>query len=89
MTTFYADLHEYLGEELYIELHDIGNPNGWGVAFFDDIKTYYEGTTENVLTELSAKTDTVKIYCEQEGDTTDIDWVLAENEHTAEEVNNG
>lgn len=90
MTTFYADLHEYLGEELYIELHDIGNPNnGWGVAFFDDIKTYYEGTTENVLTELSAKTDTVKIYCEQDGDTTEIDWVLAENEHTAEEVNNG
>ena len=41
MTTFVADLSAYLGEELYLELHDSG-AGGWGVAFFDDIVTYYE-----------------------------------------------
>ena len=81
MTTFYADLHEYVGEQLYIELHDIGNPSGWGVAFFDDIVTYYEGETEAVLETLAENKDTVNIYCEGDGDTTDIDWVLAENEY--------
>lgn len=41
MTTYVADLHEYLDQELYIELHDAGTSD-WGVAFFDDIVTYYE-----------------------------------------------
>lgn len=48
MTTFFADLHEYLGEKLVIELCDEpnvdenGNALSWGVVFFDDIVTYYE-----------------------------------------------
>lgn len=41
MTTFVADLSAYIGEELYLELHDKG-AGAWGVAFFDDIVTYYE-----------------------------------------------
>lgn len=86
MTTYYADLHEYIGQQLYIELHDVGNPSGWGVAFFDDIVTYYEGSTDAVLTALAAKADTVNIYCEYEGDTYDIDWVLAQNEYVATEA---
>lgn len=48
MTTFYADLNEYLGETLVIELCDepnfneAGEPLNWGVAFFDDIVSYYD-----------------------------------------------
>lgn len=49
MTTFVADLSAYIGEELYIELHDKG-AGGWGVAFFDDIVTYYE--TAPVVSEM-------------------------------------
>ena len=49
MTTFVADLSAYLGEELYIELHDKGE-GAWGVAFFDDIVTYYE--TAPVVSEM-------------------------------------
>ncbi|MDE7379513.1 MAG: hypothetical protein K2N14_00540, partial [Clostridia bacterium] len=84
MTTFYADLHDYLGQQLYIELHDKGAA-AWGVAFFDDVVTYYEGNTADVLATLADKTDTVNIYCEGEGDTTDIDWELAENEYSDDE----
>ncbi len=41
MTTFVADLSDYAGEELYIELHDLGE-GPWALAFFDDIKVNYE-----------------------------------------------
>ena len=44
MTTYVADLSEHLGETLYIEICDVALEEGvdWGVAFFDDIVTYYE-----------------------------------------------
>lgn len=75
MTTFVADLHEYVDNKLYIELHDVGNPNGWGVAFFDDIVTYYE--TAPVVAD---SYDDVTIYCENEaGETYQMPWVAAEN----------
>lgn len=45
MTTFVADLSGYLGQELYIELCDEGT-NNWGLAFFDEIITYYESAPE-------------------------------------------
>ncbi len=55
MTTFVADLSEYLGEELYLELHDKG-AGAWGVAFFDDIVTYYADTPD-----VSSRFDTIMI----------------------------
>lgn len=46
MTTYVADLHEYLNKELYIEICDRayrdGETENWGVAFFDEIITYYQ-----------------------------------------------
>ena len=41
MTTYVADLSDYLGQTLYIEICDEPGEN-WGVVFFDDIVTYYE-----------------------------------------------
>ena len=41
MTTFAADLSAYIGEELYIELHDLGG-GAWGVAFFDHVVIHYD-----------------------------------------------
>ncbi|MDE7463773.1 MAG: hypothetical protein K2M48_01990, partial [Clostridiales bacterium] len=49
MTTFFADLSEYSGETLFVELCNLesetdenGELLGWGLAFFDDIVTYHE-----------------------------------------------
>ncbi len=44
MTTYVADLSDYLGETLYVEICDValGDGENWGVVFFDDIVTYYE-----------------------------------------------
>lgn len=86
MTTFYADLSEFKGLNLYIELVDTGAA-AWGVAFFDDIITYYEGETAEVLATLANKTDAVHYACKynengvdktHDGDT-QIAWVAAEN----------
>ncbi len=41
MGTSFIDLHEYVGEQLYIELWD-RKVDMWGCAFFDDLKCYYE-----------------------------------------------
>ena len=48
MTTYVANLSDYLGQTLYIEICDEPGEN-WGVVFFDDIVTYYE--TAPVLSE--------------------------------------
>lgn len=78
MTTFVADLHEYLGEQLYIELHDT-KKEGWGIATFDEIVTYYEQAPV-----VSERSDTVTIYCENpEGSEASIAWEAAINEYTA------
>ena len=42
MRTYFIDLSDHLGEDLYIELHDIGNNGSWSHAFFDEVVTYYE-----------------------------------------------
>ncbi len=42
MATFIIDLHEYIGEELYLELWDEESPGSWAVAFFDNIITLYD-----------------------------------------------
>lgn len=45
MITYVADLHTYLGKDLYITIQDDQTSN-WGVAFFDDINTYYENAID-------------------------------------------
>ncbi len=42
MATFIIDLHEYIGEELYLELWDEESPGSWAVAFFDEVVTLYD-----------------------------------------------
>ena len=42
MGTYVIDLSAYLGQELYIELHDEVIDGGWAHGFFDEVVTYYE-----------------------------------------------
>jgi hypothetical protein len=44
MNTYFADLSEYVGEELYIIIGDDSEVSGWAVAFIDTIQTYYDLT---------------------------------------------
>lgn len=44
MNTYVADLSQYLGENLYIEICDEVISESWAVAFFDDINVYHEQT---------------------------------------------
>ncbi len=46
MRTYFIDLSELIGEELYLELHDTGNNDTWSHAFFDDVVTYYENVPD-------------------------------------------
>ncbi len=41
MTTFVADLSDYIGQDLYLEIHDVEGSD-WGHVFFDDFQVYYE-----------------------------------------------
>ena len=70
MSTYVADLREYLGLELYLVLED-NLTGGWGHAIMDDVITYYE--TEPVVED---KFDRVTNLCEH-GGTTDIPWTRA------------
>ena len=45
MVPYVADVREYMGQNLYIELVDNGTAD-WGVGFFDDIKTYYASAVD-------------------------------------------
>ena len=42
MSKYIVDLSAHLGKNLYIEIEDVANSGAWGVAFFDEITTYYE-----------------------------------------------
>ena len=77
MATYAMDLHEYIGEELYIELHDI-EVGAWAHAFFDDVITYYETAPD-----WENNKDTVKNGGTT--DTVDIPWVKATNLVTNED----
>ena len=86
MTTFVANLAEYLGERLYIELADKGaDVTSWGVAFFDDIVTYYK-----VAPDVANSYDTVEFYKTTDGILSSeaqeyfIPWVLAVNSYQTE-----
>ena len=47
MRTYFIDLSELIGEELYLELHDTGDNGAWSHAFFDEVITYY-GTAPDI-----------------------------------------
>ncbi len=86
MMTFVADLTAYaaIGDTLYIELCDkpsetdsSGNPLNWGVAFFDDVITYYETAPA-----VEEKSDTVTLNAVTSGNGVteyNIPWVTAVN----------
>ena len=44
MSRVYLDCHEYVGERVRVALHDARHGFGWGLAYFDDVVTYYENT---------------------------------------------
>ncbi len=48
MRTYFIDLHEYIGETLYLELSDRELNEGWAGATFDEVVTYYETAPETV-----------------------------------------
>ncbi len=76
MTTYVADLSQFIGVKMYIELADTADSN-FGFACFDEIVTYYEGNASEVKTALLAKKDTVAYAVE--GAAVDIDWEEAAN----------
>lgn len=77
MTTFAVDLSAHLGEELYIELHDLGS-GPWAVAFFDNIVVRNESAIN-----VGSMSDEV-LFNKKVGDdltpmTFNIPWELAVN----------
>jgi len=73
MGTYVLDLSDYIGEELYIELHDEVIDGGWAHAFFDEVVTYYEDAPDyQNLSDTVADGGT--------GDPVNIPWQLAENQ---------
>ena len=63
MGKYFVDLHEYVGNPLYIELCDNNCDGGWRVAFFDDVRTYYESKPD-----IKNSYDTVEGPIERDGD---------------------
>ena len=72
MGTYVMDLSAYLGEELYIELHDEKIDAGWAHGFFDEVVTFYETAPD-----YANLSDTV-MDGNQTGEVK-IPWQLAEN----------
>lgn len=71
MQSYVADLSSYLNENLYIELVDEITSLDWGVAFFDEIKTYYSS---------SIAASSLKDQVVQQGETIELPWLDAINE---------
>ena len=81
MTTYAADLSQYKGQKLYIEICDRpfnDGEEGWGVAFFDEIITYYETAPD-----VANMFDTVELNAATSADGVakpfNIPWVTAVN----------
>ena len=78
MTTYVADLSQYIGKEIKLVLCD-DMVEDWGHSILDDVVTYYE--TAPVA---EGRYDTVKNLCddaETVGETCDIPWKNAENKY--------
>ena len=72
MGTYVIDLSAYLGQELYLELHDEVIDGGWAHGFFDEVVTFYEEAPD-----YANLADTV-MDGNQAGEI-QIPWQLAEN----------
>lgn len=76
MTTFVADLSSYKNEELYIELHDIGE-GPWAAVFFDEVVVRYDTAPD-----VAAMSDLVIFNKKIEETMTptefNIPWIMAE-----------
>ena len=75
------DLSQYMGQKLYIEICDRpfnDGEKGWGVAFFDEIITYYETAPD-----VANMFDTVELNAATSADGVakpfNIPWVTAVN----------
>lgn len=80
MRTYFINLSDHIGEELYIELHDTGNNEKWPQAFFDEVVTYYE-----TVPDIANGFDTVTAPVSKEGDEitygeVQLKWRLATKE---------
>ena len=73
MHTYAIDLHEYVGQQLYIELCDVA-VSGWAHAFFDEVITYYETAPD-----VANSYDTVNNALGQTPETVQFPWILATN----------
>ncbi len=84
MGTYAIDLHEYVGQKLYIELCD-EQADGWAHAFFDEIVTYYAEAPdwENSYDEVYQSNQ--KNVPVEEKVTVRISWTLATNRAVSEE----
>lgn len=76
MRTYAIDLSEYMGETLYLELWDVEEGGGWGLAFFDEAVTYYETAPD-----WENSYDTVANSLEL--GTANLPWRKAENAYSA------
>ena len=57
MSRVYLDCSEHLGERVRVALSDARTGNGWGLAYFDEVKTYYP-TNEGLSFKLDKITQT-------------------------------
>lgn len=74
MNGYVADLSEYIGQALYIEISDLSLDNvNWQVAFFDDIQTYYENVPD-----ISNMKDVVQEYLIADDYFMDVDLYYSE-----------
>lgn len=81
MRTHYADLSQYKGEKLYIQIGNLGVGGAWEFGYFDDIITYYaEGTNMTAKNERVTLTCTNSELSHAEGETWEVAWIKAENE---------
>lgn len=76
MRTYAIDLSEHVGETLYLELWDVEEGGGWGLAFFDEAVTYYETAPD-----WENSYDTVANSLEL--GTANLPWRKAENAYSA------
>lgn len=85
MITHYADLSAYKGQKMYVTIGNSAeyDSNSWGLAYFDEIVTYYAEDED-----MTTKKDQVLLTCTNadlthaEDETLAVDWIKAENEHS-------
>lgn len=57
MNTYFADLSEHVGKELYIVIGDDETTAGWAIAVFDEIITYFAATPTLTFDEVNESGD--------------------------------